>query len=239
MIGTLLLGYGAGLLSTLNPCVLPLVPLVLASALQTGRAGPAALMAGMVAGFTILGVAVASVGFSLGFDPLVLRQVAAVLFILIGLVLVSSTLQARLATAAAPLSDGTNVLLAKAAPDGLWGQGLIGALLGAVWAPCGGPTFAAAVGLAATGESLSAAGAIFFVYGLGAASVLAVFAYGTRALAGGGRDSLASVAKWGRPVLAAVLLAVGLAVLTGLDKRAEAAALDLMPDWLLTLTTSL
>ena len=43
----LLFGYAAGLLTLINPCVLPVLPIVLASALQVSRLGPMALAAGM------------------------------------------------------------------------------------------------------------------------------------------------------------------------------------------------
>ena len=44
------LGYAAGLLTLINPCVLPILPIVLATALQAGRLGPLAVAAGMSRG---------------------------------------------------------------------------------------------------------------------------------------------------------------------------------------------
>jgi len=52
---TLVLAYLAGALTTLNPCVLPMIPFVLATALREGKWGPLALMAGMSVTFTLLG----------------------------------------------------------------------------------------------------------------------------------------------------------------------------------------
>ena len=65
----LILAYGAGLLTLINPCVLPVLPIVLASALQAGRHGPLALAAGMSLSFVILGMVVTVAGASLGIDP--------------------------------------------------------------------------------------------------------------------------------------------------------------------------
>lgn len=239
MLGTLILAYGAGLLTTLNPCVLPMLPFVIAAAFQESRLGPVALMAGMIVSFTALGVAIAALGFGIGFDPLLLRDVAAVLFILVGIVLLSAALQSRVAAAAGPLANGANALIGRVALSGLGGQFVIGALLGAVWAPCGGPTYGAAIGLAASGDGLIRATFIFLIYGLGAATIIALAAYGARFLLGDGRSRAAIAARCGKPILAIILLTVGIAVLTGIDKRIETALIGIMPDWLAVLTTSL
>ncbi|MEL6841157.1 MAG: cytochrome c biogenesis protein CcdA, partial [Pseudomonadota bacterium] len=55
----LLFGYLAGLLTLINPCVLPVLPIVLATALQAGRGGPLVLAAGMSLSFVIVGMTVA------------------------------------------------------------------------------------------------------------------------------------------------------------------------------------
>src|SRR6516164_4729997 len=58
------LGYAAGALTVLSPCVLPLVPIVLGSAAQESRWGPFALAAGLVMSFTSVALAVALAGVS-------------------------------------------------------------------------------------------------------------------------------------------------------------------------------
>jgi len=60
----LVFGYIAGLLTLINPCVLPVLPIVLASALQAGRHGPLAIALGMGVSFVTLGMLVATVGHS-------------------------------------------------------------------------------------------------------------------------------------------------------------------------------
>ena len=77
----------AGLLSTFSPCVLPLVPIVVGTALGQHRLGPVALAAGLALSFVVIGLFVATVGFAAGFDHDVFRAVAAILLIVIGVVL--------------------------------------------------------------------------------------------------------------------------------------------------------
>ena len=58
----------AGVLSTLSPCVLPILPMVLGAAVSEHRFGPAALAAGLTLSFVAIGLFVATIGFSLGLD---------------------------------------------------------------------------------------------------------------------------------------------------------------------------
>src|SRR5271156_2413651 len=93
------LAFVAGLLSILSPCVLPLVPIVFATAASGHRYGPLALAAGVTLSFVAIGLFVATIGFSLGFDGGTFRVVGAALLIIAGLVLALPPLQARLALA--------------------------------------------------------------------------------------------------------------------------------------------
>lgn len=62
------LGFLAGVLSTLSPCVLPLLPMVLGPASSAHRFGVPALAAGLVTSFVAVGLFVATIGFSIGPD---------------------------------------------------------------------------------------------------------------------------------------------------------------------------
>ena len=79
--------YLAGVLTLINPCVLPLLPIILASAFARSRLGPLALAAGLVVSFTVLGVAVTAFGHLIGLDVDRMNRIAAVLMILFGLIL--------------------------------------------------------------------------------------------------------------------------------------------------------
>ena len=59
MVGPAELGLSliAGGLTTLSPCVLPLLPLVLGGSVQSGRWAPLAIGAGMVTSCTVAGIA--------------------------------------------------------------------------------------------------------------------------------------------------------------------------------------
>src|SRR5205809_7880249 len=97
--GAILLAFLAGVLSTLSPCVLPLLPLVLGAAVSEHRFGPAALAAGLAAAFMAIGLFVATIGFSIGLDAGILRGIAALLLLGVGIMLLVPRLQAGLGIA--------------------------------------------------------------------------------------------------------------------------------------------
>src|SRR3954452_25497671 len=106
MVGELLnplLAFGAGALTILSPCVLPLVPVVLGYAAQRQRCGPVALAGGLIASFTVTGFVLAAFGAQIGVDAEQVRTVGAVILGAAGLFLLLPRLQDRLANLAAPL----------------------------------------------------------------------------------------------------------------------------------------
>src|SRR3954453_17418148 len=106
-MGSIALAFLAGMLSPLSPCVLPLLPIVLGTAVSAHRAGPVALAAGLALSFVIVGLFVAPIGFLRGLGAGVFRAAAAVLLMAIGLVLLVPRLQSQFALAAGPVSQWT------------------------------------------------------------------------------------------------------------------------------------
>ncbi|WP_158747296.1 cytochrome c biogenesis CcdA family protein [Acidisphaera sp. L21] len=230
-------GYVAGVLSTLSPCVLPLLPLVVSSALAAHRAGALLLAAGLALSFTAIGLFVATIGFAIGLDGDLFRTLSAVLLMLIGLVLLSSVLQARFALATGGLGNAGNRLLARLSPGGLRGQFVVGAVLGAVWSPCVGPTLGAASVLAAQGQDLPAVATVMLAFGLGAATPLLLVSFLSRAALLRWRGRMARAGQAGKVLLGGGAVIVSLLILTGLDRSVEAAAVNASPAWLTDLTT--
>src|SRR5579863_10336413 len=130
------LGLIAGALSTLSPCVLPLVPVLIASAVNAHRWGALALGIGLASSFAVIGTFLAAAGASLGLDPDTFRIAGALVLAVFGLILLTPRLQAAFAAAAASLSNSGNQLPGRLSIDGLAGQFFVGLLLGVVWSPC-------------------------------------------------------------------------------------------------------
>lgn len=232
------LGFAAGALTILSPCVLPLVPIVLGSAAQTSRWGPLALAAGLVASFTIVGFALATVGVAAGIDGEIVRMAGAAMLGLIGLVLLLPQGQMLLERVAAPVAGWAGNRQQGMERYGLAGQAGIGALLGLVWSPCVGPTLGAATVLAAQGEDLLQVAVVMFAFGLGIASVLVVIAVAGRELMARWRARLLGAGASGKRVLGGLLIAVAILIGTGLDRVLEGVIVSASPDWLIAWSTA-
>ena len=237
MLTTLALAALAGVLSTLSPCVLPILPIVLGAAAGEHRLGPLALSVGLAVSFVIIGLFIATIGFSLGLTGDIFRIAAAVLIVVLGVVLLVPQASMRLAAAGGPAGQWVENRFGGFSSAGLSGQFALGLLLGAVWSPCVGPTLGAASVLAAKGESLGQVTLTMLVFGIGAGLPLAILGTLSREALMRWRNRMLSAGSRGKMIFGALLLAAGLLVLTGLDKRVEAALVDMSPDWLTELTT--
>jgi cytochrome c-type biogenesis protein len=229
------LAFLAGLVSIFSPCVLPLLPVVLGTAVSQHRLGPVALAAGLSLSFLAIGLFVATVGFSLGLDSDAFRNFGAVLLVAIGATLMLPPLQARLALAAGPLvslADAHFGTRPGRQLTGLQGQFGVGVLLGAVWSPCVGPTLGAASVLAAQGKDLPAVTLTMLLFVLGVAVPLLLLGLLSREALLRWRGKMLASGSGGKTVLGVILLATGALLLSGLDKSLETALLDMMPAWL-------
>lgn len=230
--GSFGIAYVAGLLSTLSPCVLPLLPIVVASALRQHRLGPLALALGLSLSFTAAALFVATLGFAIDVDASKLRLAGAMLLLAFGLMLAWDPLQRRFAQAVSRLGAAGDAWAAHVDSSGWTGQFLLGTLLGLVWAPCVGPTLGAATTLATQGERLPQVAALLLVFGLGAGTPLLVAGQMSQRVLQRWRGTVTVASRHGRHLLGILLIALGVALLVGWDKRAEAALLRHLPSWL-------
>jgi cytochrome c biogenesis protein CcdA len=223
--GALALALIAGVLSVLSPCVLPILPVVLGAAASEHRWGPAVLAVGLSISFVAIGLFAATVGYSIGLDAEIFRRGAAALMVVAGTVLLVPRFQEQLALAGAPLANWSDRYFAGTRRDSFAGQLSIG------------PTLGAASILAAQGRDLGAVAATMLAFGLGAALPLAALGVLSRDALARWRARLIVGGARARAAFAIVLVAIGLLVLTGLDKRIETFAVDNSPQWLTDVTT--
>ena len=195
------------------------------------------LAMGLAVSFVAIGLFVATVGYSIGLDTELFRNVAAALMIAVGVILLVPRFQERLELAGAPLATWSDRHFGSARQGGLSGLISVGLLLGAVWSPCVGPTLGAASVLAAQGRDLGEVAATMLAFGLGAALPLAALGLLSREALSRWRTRLISGGAHGRMLFAIVLVAIGVIVVTGLDKRIETLGVNESPQWLTDLTT--
>jgi cytochrome c-type biogenesis protein len=230
------LAFAAGMLTIFSPCVLPLAPIVIASARAQDPRGPIALGVGMALTFGVVGGVLASFGVEFGDSGLV-RAASGAIMVVIGAALVvpafGETVERRLGI----VGRASDILRERLPNAGLIGQAATGVVVAFAWAPCAGPVLGAALLLAAKGGSLAAAISTMTAYALGAAGALLAAGYALGRIALKGRLALAGTV--GRVALGLAFGVIGAAILTGLDHHIEAVLVAAMPGWLSAFATTL
>lgn len=238
-VGAYALALGAGVLSTLSPCVLPLLPVILGSAVHEHRYGPLAVAGGMALSFAIVGTFLAGAGARLGLGQSDIQFVAAIILTLIGVLLLSTSLQARFAVATSAASGVGSRLLAGLSVGGLRGQLVVGLVLGLIWSPCVGPTLGGVITLASQGVDLPHIVLMMVLFGIGAGLPIALLGMLSRQAMLAMKGRLQGAGAWGKKILGMLFIVLGVLMLSGQDKVLEAFLLDHSPLWLTTLTTSI
>ena len=170
---SLLVAFGAGLLSFLSPCVLPLVPVYLASLYGPELFEPKAkrfripiflhslsFVIGFSVVFTLFGAGAGLVGFALSSHLALIRQIAGSLLIVFGLFLLVAlkvpwlNFERRLAP-----SQGVTI--------GYLRSFLTGSIFSVAWTPCIGPILGGILSLALGSETTWHGAYLLATYSLG------------------------------------------------------------------------
>jgi cytochrome c biogenesis protein CcdA/thiol-disulfide isomerase/thioredoxin len=220
MVLLTLFAFVAGAATAISPCVLPVLPALLAAGAAGGRRRPIGIVTGLAATFTLTIVGLASVVDGVGLGDGVMRDIAIGVLALAGLLLLVPALAARVE---APLSR-----LARWGPrsggDGFWSGLGVGAALGFVYAPCAGPILAAVISVgAATGRTV----VIGMAYAVGSAVVLLALALvGRRLLAPLRRGNRMAMLQRG---IGAVMALTAVAMAFQLDIRFQESIASALP----------
>jgi cytochrome c biogenesis protein CcdA/thiol-disulfide isomerase/thioredoxin len=135
------IGFVAGVITAISPCVLPVLPIVLAGGATGSGRRPFAIIAGLVASFTLFTLTASVILSSLGLPQDFLRNVAIGLLFLVALTLVVPR--------AGVLLERPFAFLTRRRGGDLGGGFVLGAGLGLVFVPCAGPVLATITVLAA------------------------------------------------------------------------------------------
>jgi len=215
------IAFLAGIVTAISPCVYPVLPIIFAGGASGGRRRPYAIIAGLVVTFVLsllfVGWLLERVGLSQDF----LRKVSIGFLLLFAATLVIPPLARAIER---PL------LRFSRRPSGDLGGGfLLGASLGLLFVPCGGPV----LGFITTQTASLAGGrrvGLAVAYALGAALPMLLLALGGQRAAGRIR-SLSLQSPAARAVLGGVMAVSALLIAFNVDKKLQTKIGDYTP-WL-------
>jgi len=207
----LLLGIGfvAGVITAVSPCVLPVLPVVLAGGAAGGGRRPYAIIAGLIASFTVFTLSASALLSALGLPQDTLHNVAIALLFVVAATLLVPRIGMMIEAPLARLSRR---------PSGDLGGGfLLGASLGLVFVPCAGPVLATVSVLAAEGRVGVRLVLLTLFYAAGAGVVLLLVALGGRRVS----TRLRTTRVWWRPALGVIMAAAAFAIVFNLDQTLQ------------------
>lgn len=238
-LSQVVLSLAAGSLTTLSPCVFPVLPLVVGGAVQANRLAPVAMGVGMSASFALIGLFLGALGPALGIDADSVRSIGAVLLTVFSAVMLVPGLSERFTKWMLPIASSANAASSRLDSGSLAGAFLLGGILGLVWSPCSGPLLASALTLVASQGGAARGAVILGLFGVGAAIPLVAVAYASRRGFARARGWVLGHVDGIKQAFGVLIGLTGIAILTGADKWLEARIVSLLPDAWVALATSI
>jgi len=197
----------AGVVSIASPCVLPLLPGVMAYSTEKSRLTPLAIVLGLAVSFTLMGV-ISSVFGAFLIDYMDYIKIASgALIIFMGLYILSPAIE-EIVLRIWQLVPLSRVARPNTDSEGLLGGLLLGASLGIVWIPCVGPMLASILTIVAQHGTIVYGASLLLTYSLGLAIPMLIVAYSSNLVS----DKLRDISKYSMPlrkIAGVVLLLVG------------------------------
>lgn len=219
---------GAGTLSTLSPCVLPVLPIIMTRSLRCHPLGPVVLVGGLAVSFAVVG---SLIGFTASWVVGLanwLRGMAIFLLLLMGILAIFPEKSYQLFSYL-PLSSQSSPSLTKNFAEGsLLGEFWLGISLGWLWTPCAGVVLGSIITLAAVGGQVREAFLLLLAYGGGAALPLLAIAYGGKHL-GQQLAFLRSQSQNLQKIGGVVITGTAIAILLGWDIKIQLWLAPLFP----------
>jgi cytochrome c biogenesis protein CcdA len=164
-----LTAFGAGVLSVLSPCILPLLPAVLATSAGKNKLRPLAIVLGVIISFTLMGIITSAFGAAFRSHLGQLKILAEIMILLMGFALLFE-ISLFNSFSKFPLLGGMN-------EEGPVSGFLLGLSLGVLWIPCIGPILGSILTMVALEGSTTSGALTLSFYSLGFAMPMLVLAY--------------------------------------------------------------
>lgn len=139
----LALAEGFGL--AFSPCILPILPLILASSASGSRWRPLEIVTGFILSFTVFSLISRQILAVTGIQQDQIQFGAFMLLLAFGLVMLIPRLEEKFAALTGGLAERANEASNRDIATRAGGGLLVGALIGVVWTPCAGPILAVAL----------------------------------------------------------------------------------------------
>jgi cytochrome c biogenesis protein CcdA/thiol-disulfide isomerase/thioredoxin len=174
------LAFFEGIGLVFSPCILPILPLILAGGATGDKRKPFGIIVGFVLSFTLFSLLSRQIFSIFGIAQDTLQTASFALLALLGVVMLVPVLEEGVARLTQGLASKAQSIKSG---EGFSGGVVMGFLIGLVWTPCAGPILAAALLQVIQSKSNLEAALTIFLFSLGAAIPMFVIALSGKALA--------------------------------------------------------
>ncbi len=224
----LFFAFLSGFVTILAPCIWPLLPIILSSSLNGGKAKSLGITLGIMVSFSVFILSISYLVKLFGLDPNIIRLFAVIVLVIMGLSMIipafSRVLEGMLSRLAGRFGGTQNNR------SGFGGGFLTGCALGIVWTPCTGPILATIAALAATSSLNLGIILVTIVYVIGVGIPLFFFSYGGGKLIAKTRFVGGFTGRI-QQIFGVVILLTALAIYTNYDKVIQVKLLDSFPSY--------
>lgn len=138
------LSFLEGLALIASPCILPILPLILSTSVDSGKRRPFGIITGFILSFTIFALLSRELVAILHINLDYIKYGSLILLTMFGIIMIFESLANRFSGWTQRFATQGSTLSANS-KDGYLGGVLIGSLIGLVWTPCAGPILAVAL----------------------------------------------------------------------------------------------
>lgn len=224
----------SGFLTVLSPCVLPILPIVLASGIDGNTKRIRGLIVGLVVVFTVLTLSLAAIVTALNIPADTLRFLAVIFLILFGIALLFPSIWGKIQ---AFIETRWHIRPAQGNKGSFWGGFVTGSSLAVVWTPCVGPIIATVATLAALNSFSTASVLLVSSYAIGIGIGLYIIARGGQAVS----EKLGFIKRNNqtiRRVFGGIIIITALLIAFGFERQFQAWAIRVLPEkWAAIATT--
>ncbi len=220
------IAFISGVLTVFSPCVLPILPIVLASGIDGKVARIRGVIVGLVLSFTIAILLLATIVSALNISVDVIRNFAVALLVALGLSMVFPIIWEK---ALIVIERYWKFRPVQSKNSGFGGGFITGVSLGIVWTPCIGPVIAAVATLAAVNSLSPITWFIAFAYALGTGIPLYFIAKGGQKVTqklGIYKQNSQKI----KQIFGVIILLTALFIYAGFDRKLQAWTLDNLPE---------
>lgn len=229
----------AGILTIFSPCILPMVPFVVRSSLQSSKLGPVFLALGLAISFSISTYIISTSGQLIGLEPDDLKILSAIFLLIASCLFMFPKALDKLSLLLAPVNNKLQGVNSKVQlKNKFLMEFLNGLFLGPIWAPCSGPTLAIIIGIIINNPETKSSIFLLAIFSIGSILPILFFSYGAKNL-------IEKIQKKSLENSNKVKLCMGLfcgvmaiLILTGLDKELETYILKILPEFITNLSLS-